>query len=210
MQQVITSKQARQITGGRTPLVPVQYEAAIQALTECLSIDDAKTWDNKADALAAWAKIYRNDDIGRKAKMLKLHAFRRMGEIAAQLRPQAPKGGKGPLSLLIEQKLSPSNASAAVKLAKATDKVFQQVVNLPRPPSPIVARLMLEKDTAWAALTAVGGSGLPGFAHFCKTRSARELARNLTSDEANRARVLVTAITDWLDEFEQSLRKTRV
>jgi hypothetical protein len=51
MQQVITAKQARQITGGRTPLVPVVYEDALKALGECLSLDDAKVWDNKADAL---------------------------------------------------------------------------------------------------------------------------------------------------------------
>ena len=67
---VITKDQARKITKGRTPLVPVEYEVAIRALTECTTLDESKYWSDKSDALAAWAKIYHSDDAGRKAKLL--------------------------------------------------------------------------------------------------------------------------------------------
>lgn len=87
MQQVISAEQARKITGGRTPHVPVEYETAINALVACRSIDEAKYWSDKSDALAAWAKIYHSDKAAREAKALKLWAFRRMGQLAAELRP---------------------------------------------------------------------------------------------------------------------------
>jgi hypothetical protein len=39
MQHVITSDEARKITKGRTPLVPVEYEQACKsALTECMRV----------------------------------------------------------------------------------------------------------------------------------------------------------------------------
>lgn len=84
MSTVITEQQARQITGGRKPLVPVEYEAACNALAQCVDLDEAKYWSDKADALAAWAKIYRDDRISAQAKRLKLKAYRRMGELAAE------------------------------------------------------------------------------------------------------------------------------
>ena len=95
MNSVISEEQARQITGGRKPLVPVEYERACTALAECQTIDEAKYWDNKADALAAWAKIYNNDQAGLEAKRLKLHAYRRMGEIAREIIPKGTSGGVG-------------------------------------------------------------------------------------------------------------------
>src|SRR5208282_4621524 len=98
--KVLTKEEAKRITKGRTPLVPVEYETAITALTECAHLDEAKYWDNKADALAAWAKIYHSDECARKAKMLKMHAYRRMGQLAGELRP------KMPVRILQEQGLS--------------------------------------------------------------------------------------------------------
>lgn len=51
MKAVISSEQARQITGGRTPLVPVEFETAVKALKACTQIDEAKYWSDKASAL---------------------------------------------------------------------------------------------------------------------------------------------------------------
>src|ERR1700690_2101621 len=93
MKQVISAEEARKITGGRLPHMPVEYETALQALQECITLEDTKYWSDKADALAVWAKIFHSDDAARKAKQLKLKAFRRMGELARELRP-GKRGGR--------------------------------------------------------------------------------------------------------------------
>lgn len=65
--------------------MPVEYEEACKALAACATIDEGKYWSDKADALAAWAKIYKSDEAAIAARRLKLQAFRRMGEIATQM-----------------------------------------------------------------------------------------------------------------------------
>lgn len=53
MQNLITSDQARKITGGRTPLTLESYERACTALQECIEVVDTMQWANLADAYAA-------------------------------------------------------------------------------------------------------------------------------------------------------------
>ena len=147
--QVLTEKQARHITGGRKPLVPVEYEAACKALQACIDIDEAKYWADKADALAAWAKVYRDDKVGRQAKQLKLLAYRRIGELARELRPQGSAGSgkiidgkklrgrlKGPKSLLREHGMPSGLANAATRLSRLPKSKFDEIVNQPVPPAP--------------------------------------------------------------------------
>lgn len=79
-------------------ILPAEYRAACAAIAACSTINEGKYWSDKADALAAWGAIYKDDEVGRQARILKLYAFRRIGELARILRPQtAQKGfGKGP------------------------------------------------------------------------------------------------------------------
>ena len=218
-QTVITAKQARQITGGRKPLVPVEYETAVNALQACVTIDDAKYWSDKADALAAWAKIYRNDDAGRKARQLRLHAYRRMGQLAGELRPDKryshnSKGfPPGPISLLTESGLTTTQASAARKLAKFSDEKFVAQLTKDSVPSPM--RVLRQEaigpiTNAWGKFSGrYGRAGATQFLSFCRAHSAKELARGLAQDEAIAARHCVGEIQDWLDEFEQHLPKPK-
>lgn len=214
---VITAKQARQITGGRAPLVPVQYEQAVQALAECSTLDDAKVWSDKADALAAWAKIYRDDTVDRQARALKLHAYRRMGLLAAELRPPSkPNQGRpgmapGPMSALRDAGLNATAAREARHIAKLPPRVFTAAVERPKVPSPsrlyVVTRAERSKRSdAWIAMNA---GGLASARSFCNNNDARQLARGLNSDEAAKAREMVRSISDWLDEFERCLPRSK-
>lgn len=222
MQQVITEKQAREITGGRKPLVPVEYESAVKSLEACMSIDESKYWSDKADALAAWAKIYRNDDAGRKAKMLKLHAYRRMGILALELRPHpngVGSGGRrsektglgwrgipGPADLLMENGLKRTNADAATRIARLSDEKFDEFLNAPSPPSPLtLLRFRLNGSEAWKILMG-DRAGLSHIAGFCRSKDPL-LARMLATDEVSRVRGLVAEIVEWFDAFEQALPK---
>ena len=212
MQQVITSKQARQITGGRTPLVPVQYETAITALTECISLDDAKVWSDKADALAAWAKIYRSDDVSRKAKMLKLHAYRRMGQLAAEINPRRSTAGlsgrgsvpgSGPRSLLLGHGLSVAQADAARILSTVSQRKFDTLMK--NPVSPTTARHSLRGSTVWHDVQA---SAMTLRSRF-RQHTPAQVVSSMTDTEAQNARELINEISEWLDEFDQRLPKAK-
>lgn len=210
MQPLITAKQARQITGGRIPLVPVQYETAVKALGECLVLDDALTWSDKADALAAWAKIYRSDEVSRKAKMLKLHAYRRMGQLAAEINPRkstAGTGGRGsvpgsgPRSLLLSHGLSVAQADAARILSTLPQRRFDTL--LKNPVSPTTARHTLRDTTVWHEFQATAMT----LRSRCRNHTPAQVAGVMSVGESASARELVREIVEWLDEFEARLPK---
>ncbi len=207
MHAVISSDQAKQITRGRTPLVPVEYETAVKSLAACLTLDETKYWDAKADALAAWAKIYRDDDVGRKAKMLKLHAYRRMGQLAAELRPHVvtEKGrSPGPKSLLIESGMTSTAAEAATALSRFSDHKFSKALREPKAPITIVR---------------LTNAANPTYTKFChaaqnvrsitRQHTAAEMARivkSLSDGEKDTARRLCSDISEWLDDLHARLK----
>lgn len=177
------------------------------ALAACVSLDETKYWSDKADALAAWAKIYHSDDVERKAKQLKLRAYRRMGEIAAELRP-VPKGNAhngskpGPRSLLVENGLSPSEADAARRLAKTTTEQFTTL--LARPTSPHVACRQIgmkavppEMSRCVSAVRSLIGSFDP-----------QEVA-SAYSDTSDEFRKFISEASEWFDELERFLSKRK-
>lgn len=202
----------------QTAVVPVEYESAVKALQACVTLDDAKIWADKSDALAAWAKIYRNDEAGIEARRLKLHAFRRMGELAREIRPKITglvgKGGTAPgsIALMVESGLSLHSANAAAAISKMPKRDFLRAVNAQKPcaPSSLLPKFSTKVSEAWRTIAgACGGNSMLGFRSFCRGRDAETLARSLNSDEIDKARALVTDITEWLDEFEQNLPRKR-
>jgi hypothetical protein len=208
MNNVITEEQARKITGGRKPLMPVEYETAINALAACITIDETKYWSDKADALAAWAKIYRSPDAERKAKQLKLHAYRRMGQLAEQLRPR--KGRRegtsgshpGPVSILVENGLTPDTAQVARRMAKLPEKDFSAATELPRPPSPSsLTRRM------WSSEWTIIAQALRRARAEMTRCTPSQAAQSVSADFVPHARLIARQTIEWLDEFERRLPK---
>jgi hypothetical protein len=195
---VITEKQARQITGGRKPLVPIQYEEARTNLQACMSIDDAIVWENKADALAAWAKMYHEDAAGEDARRLKLVAKDRIGKLAMELRPGGMKErvdckgrrglsrADGPASLLKEHGLSNGHVRQALTIARAPRDKFENAVKKAMGVNTAIAsfgavnpmRGQAVSSDAWRWLTSTTADGTRLFGVRCKLRSrpARVLA----------------------------------
>lgn len=210
MQAVITRAEARKILKGRTPHVPVEYEQAVTALDACIKLDDAKYWSNAADALAAWAKMYRDDKVGRQAKMLKLHAYRKMGLLAEQLNPQTRKQGEGvgkgsvegsgPRSLLIGHGLTIAETSAARSLARLPEKRFNEILKDPCSPTTVRSRLFYAKQWHYTQ------AALMGLRSRCRHDTPAQLAAEMTAEERRNARELVTEIIEWLDDFEGRLK----
>ena len=64
--------------------MPVAYKEAKAALSECVRIDECKTWANKAEALASYAKMADDDTLRELADRIQARAVRRMGELLKQ------------------------------------------------------------------------------------------------------------------------------
>lgn len=220
MTSVITESQARQITGGRRPLIPVEYESALKALEACATIDDAKYWDNKADALAAWAKIYHDDEAATAARRLKLHAYHRLGSLARELQPGGYKPNErgriqpGPRALLVQHGLSTVNAHRAIRISRATKAELQPHIDAGRGVVNTAAifrgrsgenRPVSSDAWLWLAHSDQPGARLRGVVSAFKKRRATDVARDLATGEFVAARKMAREIIEWLDEFEQAI-----
>ncbi|MBA0084678.1 MAG: hypothetical protein HRJ53_06765 [Acidobacteria bacterium Pan2503] len=193
---VITVEQARAITRGRTPLVPVEYEAACKALAACRSIDDAKVWSDKADALAAWAKIYHDDKIEREAKMLKLHAYRQMAALAKEVKKS---NGTAPVASLQAHGLPKWKADEVMAVGRATPEKYAAAIRQPNPPAPSFFKRYAGDETANFQ------HALQVLYRICLREDATNLATLVPAKDHPSLQRVVTTISEWLDEFEQRL-----
>lgn len=195
------------VTRVKSVQVPIEYEQACTAIANCISLDEARYWSDKSDALAAWAKIYHSDDLLRKAKQLKLKAYRRMGEIAAELRPLNIRNGnkgsvKGPRSYLMENGMNGSQADAARGLAKTSPQKFEDLLS--NPVAPITAVKMLGERVVPLDLAR----------HMSETRtmierfSAREVAEAYADCSDGFVEFIGNA-RDWFDQLENILAKKK-
>lgn len=194
--------------------LPVIYQEAIRDLIACQTLDEAKYFSDKAEALAAWAKIYKSDQAAIESKRLKLHAYRRMGQLAIELQPKRGVKGKangglapGPLALLRSRGFRQYDAQIMSKLARTKNEVFDGFIDQPHPPSPAGLYQKLANTTeAWKCLHLQSGSP-HNFRSWSRRFNAADLAASLTADETTKALSLVHECQEWLDLFEQHLAK---
>lgn len=200
MSTVITAEQARKIVGNRTPLLPVEYTEALKLLAECTTFDEAKYWNTKADIAAVWAKIYHSDEVMRRAKILKLHAYKRMSQLAEQMRPKTKPGpgGFGALSKLKEMGVPKYEAETIRAVGNAPKETFDAAVASAHPPTP---RWFKNRGQIISGKT----NSVMTFAQFCRRVEPEEVLdrQNFDDDKlAEAARV----IGEWTDRLEQLIK----
>jgi hypothetical protein len=208
---VINQEQASQLLAERAPRVPVEYEAAVRSLAACCTLDEARYWSNKADALAAWSRIFRSNEAQVNARRLKLHAYRRMNELAEELRPQQ-KGAaqKGPWSLLREQGLKASEITLIRRIGHIPEPRFKQIIEQKRPPAIVKAaiegrNLRYSSSERWLTLMdSTPAMNLRNFLVFTARFPPSEV-RCLKDDEAVKVRAAIRTIQEWLDDLERFL-----
>lgn len=191
--------------------MPVLYREALAALERCTTMDEGKYYADKADALAAWAKIYGSDEDARAAARLKLKAYSRMGKLAEELRPIKSNGYRlglepGPTTLLMEHGLSKHHAAYARRLSKLENgdrEKFAKVIEAAKSPSGAVLQVGVTGSTErWGKYR----QAMMSFRGYCRNNDA-SLAKSFSRDEAIKAKEMVVEVWEWLDAFEQALPK---
>ena len=206
------------------PRVPVKYTEAVKALEACLTLQEARYWTNTADALAAWSKIYNDDEAESNARRLKLHAYRRMSQLADQLgrepanqsevaKPPKREGGhrnirsgqgKGPAAVLREHGLKSNQIGEITRIGRIPERRFKELVAQNRPPA--IARAAtagvsrkhaVRQAETWLPLMGRNGHGvnLASFVAFTQ-RYPPHLVRSLTDEEVARIRSNMTFIQE--------------
>lgn len=110
----------------------VHYEAACREIALANTIDEAKDWGDKAEALRAYARQAHNTDMEVQVAEIKLRALRRMGELSKALetaesrhRTTLPNGGKSKSEQLDDAGVSTSAAHRAEQLADIPADEFE-------------------------------------------------------------------------------------
>lgn len=193
------------------PIAPIQYEKAVQALEACATLDEAKLFDNKVDALAAWAKIYCDDRAAIASRRLKLHAYRRIGTLAEQMRPTPPgrPGGnfrKGAQSLLVEKGFTQGNAIAALRVARVPAQEFAEAVRSERPPSPsMFVQVRTRKNPDYARLSI----RVSGLLSLLRKQDFAKLAASMDEKDTTSAMERNAETVRLIEQF-QGLLRTRL
>jgi hypothetical protein len=195
-------------------MLPQEYEMAVVALKECTEFPEAKYWHDKAEALAAWAKVYHDEQIDHWARQLRLRASRRMGELSRELRPATIKrdgaraNGRNPghIQLMIDQGLKRSEAVVASAIAKVPNYKFERALQKKVPPAPssFLRRGYHDSSETWKMLRE--GSRNPLVcSSFIQANPPVRTAHALSKDEARVARTLLKELREWINKFEEAL-----
>jgi hypothetical protein len=125
--------------------LPVNYQAATHALAECARVDEAKEWVNKAEAIAAYARMADDDTLYKTAGRIKARAVDRCGQLLKQFKtgPEGgrPKGNGGGAPTVSQAQaaraagLSKDQEVTAVRVSNVPRDVFEQMVESEDPPT---------------------------------------------------------------------------
>lgn len=209
---------------------PAKYSAARQALAECSKIDECKTWADKAQAMASYAKQSRDDTLHKMATRIKARAIRRCGELLEQIEPS--KGGRPPsetadrtvsslgrTQAARDAGLSERQQVTATRVANVPADEFEAAVESDNPPTitelaeagkkpkpkpePESEQLVdLKGIPPEFFQMATGAAGaLRRLAEFCEQHQAVDVAQGFRPSEVARVRRHIETIDQWLDVF---------
>ena len=201
--------------------LPVTYEAAQKALTECQRVDEVKDWADKAAALAAYARMAKNDNLRLMALRIQERATRRMGELLKQIPSgsaanlvQHRQDGGVPSATRTQAAgdagLSERQRKTALRVASIPEDQFEAAVESASPPTlsamaswGTIPRTSTETTPADIQLAREARDLLRQFAAFCGVHDPVRVAHVIR--DADGCRGNVEAIDAWLDRFVTNL-----
>lgn len=201
--------------------LPINYQAAKRALIECEHVDECRDWANRAEAMATYAHLARDEQMELIARRVRLRAIARAGELLLSI----PNNYRG-LHLTSNQGSKPNPQSRAgvgraagmrpqdVTQALAIARVPLDVRELliestdPPPPSRLATHpgrirprpVRLDRFTPGPAYREmfIHAGGLCAFVSFLKRHPPADYLRELAPDETERARRYLDRIETWL------------
>jgi hypothetical protein len=200
--------------------LPATYQAAQRALAECERVDECKNWADRAAALAAYARMAKNDNLRLLALRIQARAERRCGELLKQIQP-AP-GARTDLGTAPTRGdaadaagLSERQRKTALRIANVPQAVFERAVESSSPPT---ITQLAERGTAARPIqptppippadpaeVSETHSALRAFVEFCGEHDAAGMAANSDPADAEPLRGYVAIIDAWLDRFVTNL-----
>lgn len=108
----------------------IKYEAACRALAECKSVDEVKTWADKAAAMQAYGRMAKDKTLEVDAAEIRIRAERRLGEMLADSDLQ--KGGRPPEKTgRVERPVSKQPTLADAGISKDLSSRAQKLAAVP-------------------------------------------------------------------------------
>jgi hypothetical protein len=188
--------------------LPRTYEAAKNALANCVSIDECQEWANKAEALASYAKQADDDSLRKYADRIQARAVRRCGELLKtfnneRARTDLGKGDRTQTTAARDAGMSRHQQITAVRVANVPRETFEREVESPKPPTVTKLADMGKtyrgpKPENFAKVSKVVGA-LKRFLEYADEYDAKEIAESVSEREARELRQIIHRADKWLD-----------
>ena len=141
---------------------PANYVAAVQALEQCVAIDELKDCADKMQAIWSYARQSKDDTLLFYARRIQLRAIRRLGDVLAEIpsaqgtRTDIELGGGAPTKLTRKAAakgagLSRDQMIQALRVAKVTKEAFEALVESDDPPTvtALARKAINDRRSAW-------------------------------------------------------------
>jgi hypothetical protein len=216
------------IPSGRNATLPVKYEAAKLALSECNRIDECKDWADKAMALGSYAKQAADKEMEKTAMRIRARAIRRCGELLKEIEKaqganQNIRDGEGPKvqtrkTAATEAGMSERNAKTAIRVANVNGESFESQVESAQPPTitklaeqgkgkavgiPHYVQLGMTKKAFQAGMHF--GGALAEFAKRTKEFDPQDVVDGSTAEDRIELRRNIETIDNYLDKIMAKL-----
>jgi hypothetical protein len=201
--------------------LPQRYEAAVNAIAECVRIDECKAWADKAAALASYARQAKDDSLAVMARRIQARALRRAAELLKQIprADEATRYGRDATVPPVTRTQAATNAGLSERQRKTALRVgavpaaeFEARVESPKPPS-ITELASLGKQSIdrspWGDIesqkTREACETLERFAKYCERCESSVITSAVSGAEARELRRLIDIAGGWLDRLAMGL-----
>lgn len=206
-----------------TAALPHAYTAAKTALANCASIDECKSWSDKMQALASYARQADDKTLLKMVHRIQGRAVRRCGELSRYF--DGRNGQNLPTKREGDHTFSPSRKQAAhdaglsdhqrkqaVRVANVPEAEFEAAVESDNPPTVTKLAEMAKKTNGavgtkdfvppegFEQATRLLGT-IRSFAEFCAETNPETVAGSLMPNEIAKARRTIGVIDSLLDRF---------
>jgi len=209
-----------------TAALPEKYEAAKAALQACASVDECKTWADKAAALGSYARQSNDKELEDAAMRIRARAIKRCGELLGEFEKahganQNIRDSDGPKVLTRKDAghnagLSDRQIKDAIRVANVPEESFEDQVESDDPPTvtalanqgkrpfngkPIYEKLGMTKEAFQAGMYFRGD-----LEDYAKA-TARYTAENIIAGSTDEERQSIRDHIQTIELFHQKLKR---